>query len=124
MTVLIIKGELCDLNKFLKAMSNNRFGGGKIKKEETERVYWACKEQKLKPVKAYPVEIYFHWFSKNLRKDIDNVAFSKKFILDGLVMAKVLENDGRRHIMGFEDSFFIDKDNPRVEVVINPINEI
>lgn len=117
---LTIKGELCDLNTFLRALSNNRFGGGKIKKEETERVYYECRGKK---VYEYPIHIEFNWYSKNERKDIDNVAFSKKFILDGMVMAKVIENDSRKFVRSFTDKFFIDKKNPRVEIEITHVKE-
>jgi len=115
---LVIEGELCDLNKYLKVLSNNRFGGGKIKKSETERVYWECKKQGVRPIKNYPVAISFRWYSKDKKKDLDNISFAKKFILDGLVMAKVLKNDSRKFVSEFEDVFFIDKLNPRVQVVI------
>lgn len=121
MTKLTIKGELCGLNEYIAAHSRNRYVGGKIKKDETERVYWACKEQKLKPVEAYPVHIQFVWWSKNNKKDIDNVAFAKKFILDGLQMAGVLINDGRKQVNSFEDLFPISKDNPRCEITITKL---
>jgi len=115
---LVIPKELTDLNSYLKAMNNNRFVGAKVKKQDTEYVYWCCKQQKIPPVKDYPVKILFRWFSKDNRKDIDNVAFSKKFILDGLVIAKVLENDSRKFVSGFTDEFYVDAKNPRVEIEI------
>ena len=117
--MITIKGELTDLNQYIKALNNHRFVGSKIKKEETERVYWECKEQKIKPVTKFPVKIHYRWYSPNARKDIDNVAFSKKFINDGMVMAGILPDDSRKYVSGFSDDFFIDKENPRVEVIIN-----
>ena len=117
--MITIKGELTDLNQYIKALNNHRFVGSKIKKEETERVYWECKEQKIKPITEFPVKIHYRWYSPNARKDIDNVAFSKKFINDGMVMAGILPDDSRKYVSGFSDDFFIDKENPRVEVIIN-----
>jgi|ERR1035437_1318899 hypothetical protein len=114
--IITIKGELCDFNTFQNATRMNKFVGSKIKKEQTELVYWACKEQKAKEVKVYPHIIIYKWFSKDNRKDIDNVAFAKKFINDGLVMAGVLKGDGRKFINGFMDEFYIDAKNPRVEI--------
>ena len=67
----------------------------------------------------YPVEIVYRWYSRDNRKDIDNVAFAKKFINDGLVKAGVIQNDSRKFIKGFKDEFYIDKENPRVEVQIS-----
>ncbi len=115
---LTIKGELCDLNTFIRYNRSNKFTGAKIKKEETERVYYECRGKR---VNEYPVHIEFNWYSKNERKDIDNVAFSKKFVLDGLVLAKVIENDSRKFVVSFTDKFFIDKNNPRVEIEITHV---
>lgn len=115
---LIIKGELCDFNTFQNKTRSNKFAGSKIKKEETEKVYWECKQQKLTPAKDYPVCITFNWYIKNNRKDLDNIAFSKKFILDGLVIAKVLEDDSQKFVCSFTDQFFTDKENPRIEVIL------
>ena len=113
-----VKSELCDFNTFQNVTRGNKFGGSKIKKTETEKVYWACKEQHIKPVTEYPIEIIFKWYSKDNRKDIDNVCFAKKFALDGLVMAGVLEDDSRKFVCSFIDEFYIDKSNPRLEIII------
>lgn len=115
---ITIKGELRDLNTFLKQVNNNRFAGAKVKKEDTEKVYYACKEKYIEPVKDYPIHITFKWYSKDNRKDLDNVAFAKKSALDGLVLAKIIENDSRKFIKGFTDEFYIDKENPRLEIII------
>jgi Holliday junction resolvase RusA-like endonuclease len=115
---IVIDGELTDFNTFQNKTRSNRFAGSAIKKSETERVAWCCKKNPLRKVTIFPVLICFRWFSKNSRKDLDNVAFSKKFILDGMVMAGVLPDDSREYVSGFSDEFYIDKENPRVEVVI------
>lgn len=123
MQIFSIKGELTDLNSYVKALNSNRFSGNNIKREETERVYVEAISQKLRPVQQYPVLIDFIWYSKDKRKDIDNIAFAKKFILDGLVMAGVLQNDSRKHVSSFSDTFYIDKENPRTEVRIRLPNK-
>jgi hypothetical protein len=108
-------GEFTDLNTYIRAERSNRFMAAKIKKMETERVMWEL---------GYPqmingcVVILFDWYTKDKRKDPDNVSFAKKFILDGMVGGGVLKDDTRKCIKGFVDSFFVDKDNPRVEVTI------
>lgn len=118
MQLLKIPGELADLNTFIDSLKASRWGGQKIKNVETERVAWLAKVQKIAPVQNYPVQIKYVWYMKDRRKDIDNVAFAKKYINDGLVQAGVLENDGQKQIDGFSDEFFIDKDNPRIEIHI------
>lgn len=116
MDKLIINGELVDLNNYINAERANRFIASKIKKEQTEIVYWSCLEKRTRKVVEYPVKILFKWYTKDSKKDADNISFTKKFILDGMVEAKVLENDSRKFVNGFEDLFFVDKINPRVEV--------
>lgn len=113
-----IKGELTDLNAYIKALNSSRFTGNNIKQVETHRVAVEARLASIGPVQNYPVHITYHWYSKDRRMDVDNVAFAKKFCNDGLVEAGVLENDGRKQVSGFSDKFYIDKHNPRVEVTI------
>lgn len=110
---ITIPGEFTDLNTYIRAERTPRVGhllASKIKHEETDRLaYTQGKVHRL-------TTVHFTWICKNKKKDPDNIAFAKKFILDGLVKAGVLENDGWKHIKGFTDMFKVDKDNPRVEV--------
>lgn len=108
-------GEFTDLNTYIRAERGNRFMAAKIKKTETERVIWELAHPEKIVGRAV---ISFDWYTKNERKDPDNVSFAKKFILDGMVVSGLLENDTRKCIKGFIDCFFVDKDNPRVEVTI------
>lgn len=115
---LIIPGELTDLNNFINSLKRNRWAGQKIKTDETNRVAWLTKAQRLSPVEKYPVKITYKWYMKDKRKDLDNTCFAKKFINDGLVVGGIIENDGQKQVSGFIDEFFIDKYNPRIEVEI------
>lgn len=64
----------------------------------------------------------YTWYEPNKRRDLDNVSsFGRKVIQDALVETRVLENDGWKNIVGFQDNFYIDADNPRVEVVIREV---
>lgn len=65
-----------------------------------------------------PVTVEFLWVEKDRRRDLDNVAFAKKFVLDGLVQAGVIADDNAKHVVGLSDSFAYDKSNPRVVVTI------
>ncbi len=72
----------------------------------------------LKPIKKFPVDFSFTWRCNNRRKDKDNIAAGKKFILDSLVVARLLPNDGWKHVGNFKDTFEVDKDNVGVHVVL------
>lgn len=111
-----IQGELADANAFIDAQRRHLHVGAKLKKEETERVMWEIKATYKGLIQVFPISITFSWYCKDKRKDKDNIAFAKKFILDGLVAAEILPDDGWAHVDSFTDKFFIDKNNPRVEV--------
>ena len=69
-----------------------------------------------------PVRIKYTFYEPNRKRDLDNIAgVAHKFIQDALVKCKVLDNDGWNNIVGFEDHFFIDKHNPRIEVVLEEV---
>jgi len=114
---LILNWIPTDQNTYINAERTNRFMASKIKKEETENVYWSCKEQGLQPM-VHPVIITFNYHTVSLRKDPDNTSFAKKYILDGIVKAGVLPNDGRKQIYRFVDNFYGATED-KVEVILN-----
>ena len=101
---LVLDHKFPSLNEYTSQNRNNRYAGGKMKKTETDYVALMSTIQKIHKFKS-PVKIHFFWIEKNKRRDLDNVAFAKKFILDGLVKAGVLKNDNHKHVIGFTDSF-------------------
>lgn len=115
--LLVIKGELQDLNTYVNENRKHWSKGSKSKSTETEVVEWLARTQKLKPMGSTPF-ITYRWMCKNKKKDKDNISFAKKFINDGLKNAGILDGDGWKHIGGFKDEFEIDPINPRVEVYI------
>jgi len=98
------------LNPYINAERSNRYAGASIKKKETDTVYWECKSQGLKPVKG-EVKLDFYWYVKTRRRDADNIAFAKKFLIDGLVKAGIIKNDNLNTVVGFSDKFIVDNLN-------------
>jgi hypothetical protein len=119
MEVTII-GELTDLNTYIQTERSNKFAAAQIKKDMTDICTLYAKQ--LKPIKS-KVKLIFTWYCRNQKKDPDNIAFAKKFILDGFVKAKIIENDGWKQIAGFEDYFEIDTDRPRVEIELKEVTQ-
>ena len=65
-----------------------------------------------------PVFMEYRWYERNKRRDLDNISsFGRTVIQDSLV----LKNDGWKEIQGFSDTFFLDADNPRIEVFIREV---
>jgi len=52
-----------------------------------------------------PVKIHFHWVEENKKRDLDNIAFAKKFILDAMVKCGKLKDDNRKCVTAFTDTF-------------------
>ena len=61
------------------------------------------------PTFSEPIIIHFLWIESNRRRDYDNIAFAKKFILDAMQEQGKLENDNRKWVRGFSDDFEVGK---------------
>lgn len=113
---IIIPGELPALNEIIDASKSHHMKYAKLKKEHTESIAWIAKAGIGKELNK--INLYITWHCKNRRKDKDNIAVGVKFILDGLVEAGIIKNDGWREVGTIKHNFQVDKDNPRVEVLI------
>lgn len=101
---LILNFKFPSLNDALGKALTNRYAYGTLKKGLTRYVAQECKIQRLKREPG-PLRVEFHWQEKDKRRDLDNVASAKKFILDGLQEAGVIKNDNAKYIKGFSDTF-------------------
>jgi len=110
--------KVVSLNEYINACRSNRFAGAKMKKDMQEQISWYVKKL---PKYNKPVKIIFTWYEKDQKRDLDNVCFAKKFILDSMVECGVLENDNRKHVVGFEDKFPSDRGEYKVEVEIEEV---
>lgn len=73
------------------------------KKKQTQRIAELALAAKVpKMVRAYFV---MEWFEAKRNRNPDNIAAAIKFVLDGLVTARVLVNDGWSEIAGWENHF-------------------
>lgn len=119
---LTIPGKLDNLNDYISACRTNQYKGAQLKHKNERVVLQAVYGQLGKTQIHKPVCMTYRWYEKNRRRDLDNISsFGRKVIQDALVKAGVLENDGWRNITGFSDEFFVDADNPRVEVEIEEV---
>lgn len=118
-----ISGRLTSLNEYTLQTRANKYAGARIKKENEAKVKQAalCSQSMNSANISGKVHITFKWYEKNRRRDLDNIAFAKKFIQDALVSLGYLQGDGWQHIVSFTDEFFIDKENPRIEVFISEV---
>lgn len=128
---LILKGTLPGLNDYLRAeRSFTRRGTkghscGNDMKQECQMLIANAIRLQLKLLRIHnPVFIRYSFYEPNRKRDLDNIAgVAHKFVQDSLVKCGVLENDGWDNITGFSDQFFLDRHNPRIEIVIQEEGE-
>lgn len=94
--------KLPSLNEYIRSCRSNRYAGAKMKADVENNISVFIARL---PRFENPVEIDFHWIEGNKKRDLDNCAFAKKFILDALVKCGKLKDDNRRCVQGFRDRF-------------------
>ena len=116
-----IKQKLPSLNDWWYALASNKYVGSKFKNEIEEVIGWSIRQALTSKTLHKPtgaVMIRFEWHEKTKRRDADNIASAKKFILDALVKTKVLKDDSRKYVKGFYDVIVDDKeDYVKVELI-------
>lgn len=123
MIVLTIPNNLPNLNDYTKANRTSKYVGAEMKLLAERKITYYIMQQLNKTKTLERVFIKFIWVEKNKRRDPDNIAFAKKFLLDALVTNKIIANDGWACIDGFQDKFSLDKKRPRIEIYIEEIKE-
>lgn len=120
--LLTIPGKLPGLNDYIAAERTNRHKGAKMK-ADSENIVAVSIRQCMRGVRIEkPVFMEYTWIEPSRRRDKDNISsFGRKVIQDALVQCGVLRDDGWRHVVGFSDRFEVNKDNPRIEVLIKEI---
>ena len=81
------------------------------------------KRAKVKPVTG-PVLISLHWVEPNARRDFGNIRAGEKFISDALVSLGILKTDARSQVVGFLDTFAVDKKAPGVWVCLESMENV
>ena len=94
--------KLPSLNEYVNVCRANPFEANKYKQALENRIRYFT--DKL-PRFDRPVKIHFHWIEGNKRRDLDNICFAKKFILDALVKSGKLKDDNRKCVTAFKDTF-------------------
>lgn len=103
----VIEHKLPTLNEYTLACRGNKYGGAKFKKDVENIIGRYIIKANLPKVEGV-VTVHFEWHEKTKRRDADNIASAKKFILDALVGQGVLIDDSRRYVTGFTDTIVDD----------------
>lgn len=121
MRSFVIPGRLPSLNETIDVSRGDKYAAGREKAKYTEMVAWIARAAKIR--KMNRVDLYVTWYEETRKRDPDNIHAGVKFILDGLVVAGVIKNDGQRYVGNITHTVRLDRDNPRVEVEIMEAEE-
>jgi len=114
-----VRGPLPGLNELIAAAKGAGGRGAiyaKLKAKWTNDIALQIRAARVRPVdRAY---LRFIWHEKSQKRDPDNIAAGgRKLILDSLVVAKVLADDGWGNVAGWNDAWTVSA-TPGVEVSI------
>lgn len=125
-----VKQTLPSLNEYLAAERINigsRKGintkGNKMKHDWQQLIIYAIRSQ-LKGVHiTKPIMMRYCFYEPNRKRDLDNVlSVASKFIQDSMVLAGLIPDDSQKYIQYIEAVATVDKENPRIEVLIEEIS--
>ena len=97
-----INMKLPSLNEYVKVCRSNKYAGAIFKKQVEQKISWFLLQM---PKYENPIKIHFTWVEGSKRRDLDNICFAKKFILDTMVKLGKLRDDNRNYVYAFTDTF-------------------
>jgi len=119
-----IWGTLPGMNEVIGENRRNYHAGAKLKKETQYLVELSARKGLKHWKPSGPVFMRYVWYEPNRKRDKDNISGGgRKVIQDALVHAGYLKNDGWNDIVGFSDDFRVDKNEPRIEVTIEEVEQ-
>lgn len=126
MNYFIIDDKMPSLNEYINACRRNPFSGASFKKKVEKDIGKAIEiylDKGLLTPTEEPVKVSFTWVERTMKRDADNIASAKKYILDAMQTYNVIPNDNRKYVKGFSDEI-IDGNENYVIVEIKQINQI
>jgi Holliday junction resolvase RusA-like endonuclease len=117
-----IDRKLPSLNEYTKLNRTNYRAGNRMK-ADCQSYIRGCIYYHLKKLQIEnPVIVHVTWVEDNKRRDLDNIRFAIKFILDALVEVGTLKDDSQKYVKGFTDKFEYKK-HAGVNVELEEIEE-
>jgi Holliday junction resolvase RusA-like endonuclease len=108
----VVEMQLPSLNEYQNECRRNKYSGAKFKKQIEENIelfIWKYRRQgTLRPIETFPCALKVEWHEKDRRRDVDNIKSAMKFILDAMVHAGIIKDDGRRYINQIHDTIVED----------------
>lgn len=108
----VIDDKLPSLNDYINVCRRNKYNGAKFKKDVENLILIYIRNATVKKILTptdKPVIVHFEWHEKTKRRDADNIASAKKYILDAMQTSGIIPNDNRKFVKGFTDAIIDDK---------------
>lgn len=115
--------RLPSLNDYILACRSDKYKGAQFKSDVENRImFWITKAKQAGTLRvpAFPIGVVFEWHEKTRRRDADNIAGAKKFILDAMQRAGILPNDSRKYVDNFTD-LIVDDGQDYVQVYLQEV---
>lgn len=112
MNYFVIDDKLPSLNDYINVCRRNKYNGAKFKKDVEKLIALHIRNAKIKKVLTptnKPIVVHFEWHERTKRRDADNIASAKKYILDAMQTSGIIPNDNRKFVKGFTDVIIDDK---------------
>lgn len=94
------------------------------KKEWRDAAYWCAKQQVCRLVGTldgrWSIQLSFP-VMREIRRDPHNWVRTSKWIIDGLVLAALLEDDDEKHLVMLDAAFHTRSQNPNVVVTMRRV---
>ena len=116
-----INMKLPSLNEYINLCRTNKYKAAKFKADLEADIALFLFNM---PRYSNPIKINFHWIEGSKRRDLDNICFAKKFILDAMVKAGKLKDDNRNCVTAFTDNFYYGKETKVVLEIEEVKNEV
>jgi len=115
-------GVTPSLNEYLASTGRHPKAGNNMKQTFMRDLSWCIRKDLKRWHTEKPVITHYIVYEPNKKRDHDNtIAVILKYVHDALQVCGVIDNDGWANVVNFTHDFYIDKDNPRVEVYIEEI---
>lgn len=122
MNHFIIPARLPGLNEYTEANRKGWQAGARLKKDTEAFIRFSIRNARNRGL-CWPVQgaaaIVFEWQERNRLRDLDNIFFAKKFVLDSMVAEKVIKGDSQRYVRILADSFQVgETDQVIVKIIL------
>lgn len=105
-----IPGRLPDYNDQADADRKNAMSGHRLRSETENLITYyirsALNRGNARKIRK-PCRIHFDWTESKANRDLDNIFFGKKYILDALQIVGILPNDSQKWVRELSDTFYL-----------------